>query len=732
MTKKTNRRTSTRLGNKVSSKLFVFFTVNLTIWLSILFLLIYLYQSSSISKSRELLLSNLAATLQPIVQRFDLADTNNILASISSTSQISALELVDFYGIHYPSTPDIEKLGDADASVMISGTLGETGTILVWWDRTHDSELFLTSISATILIQFLASCLLGWYGLQHYINKLVAKPLADLQSHINDYDPKYSSSDLKDLGASELNDVYDTFNDVQQRLLLENQEKEHALQTLKTEEQTRLTLVNDISHVMSLANRSIRYYPSKQSREPVHIGHRIPIELDELLSQPNITAEDFLNSGHDNNWKIKSVEQETAAPLSDSPDSYHLEIQLDQNAIWSVVGVPTTDGGSAYLCMDISTQKAIELQERDTHHLKSLGVLTSGVAHDFNNILAIIMASIESNTLNVEHSNKTDYAMDAIVRGKMLVSQLLDSSRGIERQVVNVNLQDVFRYLERIFNSNSHPEVNFSFVLNDPQLVSAEDGLVESTISNLIINSCQAMNLSGSILVQGHRTRPSELKNLVLDNTNGYYTIEVIDEGPGVTESIIDQIFDPFYTTKNKDQGTGLGLSMARGFAQRSGGEAFYRRATGGGAVFGIILPTAPSLPNESTPQQQKSDKANLTGQRIILVDDEETLLDLLSKLLVHLGLETVQAIDCHSAYKLIEQTDFDWILSDMYMPDGNGLSVLEYSRKLQPNAKRILMSGNMLYSDLNAEQSAFVDEVLQKPYTLKSLKETLDKLGTK
>lgn len=724
-----HRKTSTHLGTKVTSKLFVFFAVNLTIWLSVLFLLIYLYQSSSISKSRELLLNNLAATLQPIVQRFDLADTNNILASISSTSQISALELIDFYGTHYPSNPDIRKLGDADASVMINGTLGETGTILVWWDRTHDSELFLTSISATILIQFLASCILGWYGLQHYINKLIAQPLADLQSHINDYDPTDSRAEIKDLGASELNDVYDTFNDVQQRLLLEHQEKELALQTLKSEVNARRTLVNDISHVLSLANRSIRYYPLKDSHESVHIGHRIPAELDELLSQPNISVEDFLSSGRSKGWKIKTVEEKTASQLELS-GTFHLEAQLDQNSIWSIAGVPTTDGGSAYLCMDISTRKAIELQERNTHHLKSLGVLTSGVAHDFNNILAIIMASIESNTLNLESSNKTDYAMDAIVRGKMLVSQLLNSSRGIERQVVNVDLQDVFRYLERIFNCDSHPDVNFSFVLEDSQLVSAEDGLVESTISNLIINSCQAMNLKGSIIVQGHKTRPLELKNLVLDKHHDYYTIEVIDEGPGVTESIIDQIFDPFYTTKNKDQGTGLGLSMARGFAQRSGGEAFYRKAAGGGAVFGIVLPTVPSLHNESTPSRKKTEKANLNGQRIILVDDEVTLLDLLSKLLVHLGLETVQATDCQTAYTLIEQTDFDWILSDMYMPDGNGLSVLEYARKQQPNAKRILMSGNILYSDLNTEQSAFVDEVLQKPYTLKSLKQTLDTLS--
>lgn len=115
-----------------------------------------------------------------------------------------------------------------------------------------------------------------------------------------------------------------------------------------------------------------------------------------------------------------------------------------------------------------------------------------------------------------------------------------------------------------------------------------------------------------------------------------------------------------------------------------------------------------------------------LNGHKIILVDDEETLLALLAELLTHLGLEVFQAKDYQSACKLLDQTSCTWIITDMYMPHKSGLEVLEYAYQKQPNAKRIIMSGNIHHTDVEPHNKHLVEGILQKPYSLASLKSLL------
>lgn len=229
--------------------------------------------------------------------------------------------------------------------------------------------------------------------------------------------------------------------------------------------------------------------------------------------------------------------------------------------------------------------------------MRAVGQLTAGVAHDFNNLLTVIRGNIElaelaENTL--ERDARLEESKAAASRAANLTSQLLSFSRKARLETSIVNLDKFWLNSGTFFQSVVPETVRIQKEI-DPRLENlfCDKSQLEIAIVNLIVNAVDAMKANGTIILGSRPCHDSELKNLKQSDaaSGDYGAIEVRDNGPGIPEHLLSNVTEPFFTTKNVGQGSGLGLSMVKGFAEQSGGELVLKSDDAGTAVI-LILPT--------------------------------------------------------------------------------------------------------------------------------------------
>ena len=363
--------------------------------------------------------------------------------------------------------------------------------------------------------------------------------------------------------------------------------------------------------------------------------------------------------------------------------------------------------------------------------MKALGILTSGVAHDFNNILAVLLSCLELIKLDLADEQVFNSASKTIERGKMLVTQLLDSSRGINRKIVSNDLDEVLENIQSAYNVNQYVEVDLKIEKHFSGEILAEDGLLEATISNLVFNALQAMDMKGEVRIRTLNATPKHLEQVPDRVHDNYAAIEIIDGGPGIDPKILKHIFEPFFSTKPAQGGTGLGLSMAKGFAQRSNGNIFYRYNKNGGSIFSLILPISTYNKKQHSSQKFLSKVTQKdTNANVLLVDDERTLAISLQNLLRSLKYNVIMAHYFDDAIALLDKSmDFDIVITDMYILSENGLDLLRYAKGKIPDVKGVLISGNFTQEDIRPDDIDLVDKLLSKPFKFDELKAALNEL---
>jgi CheY-like chemotaxis protein len=334
------------------------------------------------------------------------------------------------------------------------------------------------------------------------------------------------------------------------------------------------------------------------------------------------------------------------------------------------------------------------------------------MAHDFNNLLAIIVGNLDLVKPNVKveaDSKRLDVAIGAAQRGVGLVKSLLALA---SRQPLLPASVDLWALIERISPLLRHAlgqRVNFS--LKPPDLnvhVEVDEAGLEAVLLNLIVNAKDAMPQGGDL-------------TLGLDVKNDMAHIVVKDTGTGMPDAVLKRATEPFFTTKERGRGTGLGLSMVAGFAKQSGGTMKIQSAEGVGTTIEIALPLAQAANPVSTqdkPVAMPNPQAVPNSKRkILIVDDEPALAELVQVWARAEGHTAVVAHSADDALTLLEVRAFDVLLSDIVMPgDLDGISLAEKAAVMHPAMKILLMSG---YSRETSTNRADVPwHLLVKPFS--------------
>lgn len=395
---------------------------------------------------------------------------------------------------------------------------------------------------------------------------------------------------------------------------------------------------------------------------------------------------------------------------------------------------PVRDGDGAVLFFvaserDITQQIALESRARQSQKMEAIGVLAGGIAHDFNNILAAIEGyahmAASNLTENSQASEDLKYVIRGAARAKALVRQILTFSRQSEASMKPVLVDAVITDSVELLRATlpSSVRIRTRFVLKDA-LVTADETQVQQVIVNLCTNAAHAMKKDGGefeirLNLATLKAGEEPVESLALF-PGEYAHLEVADQGVGIAPEVIGQIFDPFFSTKKEDGGTGLGLSTVLGIVKEHGGGVSVESEVGKGTSFHVYLPLCKATDSKLVQLKQKRVPRG-NGERILVVDDEQAIAQLSGRMLERLGYESRVFVDAESAVSAFSETpdDFDLVLTDLTMPGLRGDGVAQRVCAIRPNVPVILLSG---FSEVAEVDKSQVFRVLSKPAQMADL----------
>jgi signal transduction histidine kinase/CheY-like chemotaxis protein len=365
----------------------------------------------------------------------------------------------------------------------------------------------------------------------------------------------------------------------------------------------------------------------------------------------------------------------------------------------------------------IAAREQAEQALRQAQKMEALGQLTGGVAHDFNNLLMAASSGLELlDRAKTDERRETLKAAvrEALERGTRITEQLLAFSRRRPVRSEVIHVQEHMSKLANLLDHTLREDVSVRFKI-DAALWPIEIDLSQFDIAilNLAVNAKDAMPRGGLVCITADN-RPGALTG------RDAVEISVQDEGSGMTAEALERAFEPFFTTKEVGKGTGLGLSQVFGFARASGGAVEIQSEPGKGTTVTLLLPRC-GLPAQSADDGGlASDEADLKGMRILLVEDDAHLNELITRMLEEHGAQVTRASSAAEGLDRYERGAVDAVLSDMVMPgEMNGLELGRAIRRRRQDANVVLMTG---YSESAGEAATEGFAVLRKPFTLADL----------
>lgn len=389
------------------------------------------------------------------------------------------------------------------------------------------------------------------------------------------------------------------------------------------------------------------------------------------------------------------------------------------------------------IMQNLTERKQIEIREeslkeqlRQAQKLEAIGQLAGGIAHDFNNVLTVILGYAEEilDELHPGEPMRDDVAeiIEAADRAGGLTRQLLTFSSKQEYQPKLININDTLTNLQKLLNRLIGEDVQCTIEFTeDIQKILADEGQIEQVIMNLVINAREAMPMGGKITI---RTFIQNMTNAMMTQHSmmkekSYAVMTIEDTGCGMSQSVLKNIFDPFFSTKDRGYSSGLGLSTVYGIVKQHGGHIRADSTPGRGAIFAVMFPIAAEQKEEPAEAAEDLELIEKRG-KILVVEDDRAVGELTAKILLRTGYEAYFASGAVEALKMIDEQHLqpDLVIIDVVMPEMNGMELAAALHFKHPQIKLLLMSGYT--QKVIAQQGERIPGIpfMHKPFTREEL----------
>lgn len=397
----------------------------------------------------------------------------------------------------------------------------------------------------------------------------------------------------------------------------------------------------------------------------------------------------------------------------------------EKNRLVRVHTIPfISDDGTKLIAnfnVDITEQRDVEEQLRQSQKMESIGRLAGGIAHDFNNMLQVITGYVDIALMKTASDDPLRKLLDEIYRASdraaSLTRQLLTFARKdiTHPKIIDLNesVSETVKMLKILVGEEI--SVEWRPVNNIPK-IRIDPSQIDQILANLVINAKDAIQGKGTITIATKMTVvdyvPQHKRSEI---TPGDYAVfSVADSGRGIDRETIEKIFEPFFTTKKAGKGTGLGLSTVFGIVRQNNGFIDVKSEPGSGTIFSIFLPAC--YEQEETDTSEKTTETGIQA-KIMLVEDEPMLLFMTEELLIESGalvFSYQNSIEALKAFK--DDPSFDLLITDVGMPDMDGYSLASGIRDIKPPVRILFMSG---YSPDKIQKNSFLQEInyIQKPF---------------
>ncbi len=390
--------------------------------------------------------------------------------------------------------------------------------------------------------------------------------------------------------------------------------------------------------------------------------------------------------------------------------------------------------GMAILFKDMTDLKDMHAQLLQAQKMESIGLLASGIAHEFNNILSGIIPNAELIKMTVDENSSNYVRADSVyksaTRAANIVKQLLSFARlEKESKLTSVNLYrlvtETLEIMNKLFGEDIIVENKLAVDLIP---VKADSTRIQQVIMNLSINARDAIEGKGIIVFNA---KPVHIAEAGTNNTKllpgNYVKMSVADSGKGIHPEHLEKIFDPFFTTKEPGKGTGLGLSTVYGIVNSLKGDIQVHSETGKGTQFDIYLPVF----EEKDKKTESKFFSQVESKTILVVDDEKLIREMAKDLLDYMGFKTIVAEGGSEALDKLKSFagEIDLAVVDLIMPKINGVTCFRMLKKLRPDLPIIITSG---VGETNKRKDMLemgAVEYIQKPYDLNTLNDIFTKV---
>ena len=474
----------------------------------------------------------------------------------------------------------------------------------------------------------------------------------------------------------------------------------------------RFTLVNPAME--SMLKLSAEQLHGKTEDEIFHSGSILGSEINELkvLSGKIVEEDVVLNQ----NSTIRNL------------NIIKVPLRNDKSKITGILGISR----------DISDLITMERHLNQTYKMEALGTLAGGIAHDFNNILSSIIGFTELTLDDVPKDTILERNLNEIYsagkRARDLVKQILAFARQTDEEISPVQIdliaKEVINFLQSAIPSNIQIRQN----IESQSLIMGSPTQLHRVFMNLCTNAAQAMDESGGII-------EISLKEVIFEQEKNtgrkhclrpgeYIEIMISDTGLGISHELMDSIFEPYFTTKQIGDGTGMGLAMVKGIVESYGGKIKANSRVGEGSTFTLYLPT---IKNPNVHLANRTEVLPMGTERVLFVDDESTIVDMGEQILTRLGYKVTSRTSSIDALELFrsKSNDFDLIITDMTMPNMTGDELSIELMKIKPAIPIIMCTGySKKISDETASKigiKAFAYKPMVKAELAKIVRKVLD-----